>query len=390
MTARREPNIDEGDARRRKAIIRSSAMHRRTFLDLLVAGVAGYAVRPDIVVAAQPAAWHERLPKVELHLHLEGAIPKATLWELIAKYGGDPAIKTREDLDRAFVYRDFSGFLKMWVWMIRYLREYDDYALIGEAVARDLARQNIRYVEGFFSPPDYRRSTLDPQRVTEALRTGVNRVSTIEIALVADLVRDRGVDHARNLLERIGEVRKHGVIGIGIGGFEPGFPAELFEATYERARALGFRTTAHAGEAAGAASVWGAVRTLRVDRIGHATHAAEDPELIKHLAARRIPLELCPLSNVRTGVIASVEAHPLRQYFDAGIPVTLNTDDPLFFGNSLAMELETAQRVHRFTRDEIRSLMLSSIEATWLSSERKKGLAADFLRDPSWNEGRLG
>jgi adenosine deaminase len=253
-------------------------------------------------------------------------------------------------------------------------------------VARDLARQKIRYVEGFVSPPDYRRSKLDPQRVTQALRTGVNRISAIEVALIADLVRDRGVEHARNLLERIGEVRNQGVIGIGIGGFEPGFPPQLFEATFERARALGFRTTAHAGEAAGAASVWGAVRALRVDRIGHGTRAAEDPELVSYLAARRIPLELCPLSNVRTGIIPSVEAHPLRRYFDAGIPVSLNTDDPLFFGNSLAMELESAQRAHRFTRDEIRRLMLTSIEATWLSAERKKRLAADFQRDPSWNE----
>jgi adenosine deaminase len=361
-------------------------MRRRTFLDLLVAGVAGYAVRPSFAVTAQPVAWHERLPKVELHLHLEGAIPKATLWELMTKYGGDRAIKTREDLQRALVYRDFRGFLKMWVWMIGYLREYDDYTLIGEAVARDLARQNIRYVEGFFSPPDYRRSTLEPRRVTEALRAGLNRVSSIEVALIADLVRDRGVDHARNLLERIGEVKSQGVIGIGIGGWEPGFPPELFEATYERARALGFRTTAHAGEAAGAASVWGAVRALRVDRIGHATRAAEDPDLVKYLAARRIPLELCPLSNLRTGVIKSAEAHPLRQYFDAGIPVSVNTDDPLFFGNSLAMELESAQRAHRFTRDEIRRLMLSSIEATWLSADRKQRLAEDFQRDPSWQE----
>jgi adenosine deaminase len=184
----------------------------------------------------------------------------------------------------------------------------------------------------------------------------------------------------------MGEVKTLGVVGIGLGGFEPGFPPELFEATYERARVLGFRTTAHAGEAGGPASVWGAVRALRVDRIGHATRAAEDPELIKHLVSRRIPLELCPLSNVRTRVITSIEAHPLRRYFDAGIPVSVNTDDPTFFGDSLAMELESAQRVHRFTRDEIRRLMLSTIESTWLSAERKKRLAADFQRDPSWNE----
>ena len=140
------------------------------------------------------------------------------MWELITKYGGDRAIKTRDDLERALVYRDFRGFLKMWVWMIGYLREYDDYTLIGEAVARDLARQKIWYVEGFFSPPDYRRSKLDPQRVTEALRLGVSRVPSTDVALIADLVRDRGVEHARNLLERMGEVRNHGVIGIGIGG----------------------------------------------------------------------------------------------------------------------------------------------------------------------------
>jgi adenosine deaminase len=132
--------------------------------------------------------------------------------------------------------------------------------------------------------------------------------------------------------------------------------------------------------------VWGAVRALHVARIGHATRAAEDPKLVRYLAARRIPLELCPLSNLRTGIIKSVEAHPLRQYFDVGIPVSLNTDDPLFFGNSLAMELESAQRAHRFSRDEIRRLMLTSIEATWLSAERKNRLAADFRRDPSWNE----
>ena len=361
-------------------------MRRRTFLDLLATGVAGYAVRPSLGVGAQAASWHARLPKVELHLHLEGATPRAALWELIAKYGGDPAIKSREDLDRALVYRDFGSFLKMWSWMIGYLREYDDFTLIGETVARDLARQNVRYVEGFFSPPDYRRSQLDPQRAIEALRAGLNRVASIEVAIVVDLVRDRGVEHARNLLERIGEARNQGVIGIGIGGFEPGFPPELFEATYERARALGLRTTAHAGEAAGPASVWGALRALRVDRIGHGTRAAEDPDLVKELAVRRIPLELCPLSNVRTGIIKSVETHPLRQYFDAGIPVSLNTDDPLFFGNSLAMELESAQRVHRFTRAEIRQLMLMSIEGTWLNTERKARLATDCQRDSSWNE----
>lgn len=357
---------------------------RRQFVRATALGTIGATLSRVEPAWCQSQSWHERLPKIELHLHLDGALPKATLWELVNKYGGDPAIKSREDLERAFVYSDFRGFLRTYVWMMGYVREYDDWTLIGEAVARDLARQNIRYVEAFFSPPDYRRSKLDPQRATEALRAGLDRVKTIEVALVPDLVRDRGVEHANNLLERMGEVKTLGVIGIGIGGFEPAFPPELFEGTYERARALGLRTTAHAGEAAGPASVWGAVRALRVDRIGHATRAIEDPELVKHLAAQRIPLELCPLSNVRTGVIKSIEAHPLRHYFDASIPVTLNTDDPLFFGNSLAMEFESAQRIHDFTDDEIRRIILSSIDATWLNADRKKALTTEFQREPSW------
>jgi adenosine deaminase len=370
-------------------------MNRRRALRLLAACATGCALRPLAGAAADgpqdarppaDASWLARLPKVELHLHLEGAIPRTTLWELVTKYGGDPAIRSREDLERALVYRDFRNFLQMWVWMTGYLREYDDYTLIGREVARDLARQNIRYVEAFFSPPDFRRSPLSPQRVAEAIRAGLRAVPDVEIALVADLVRDRGADHAKGLLERVAEVRKEGVIGIGIGGWESGFPPEIFESVYERARALGLRTTAHAGEGAGPASVWGAVRALRVDRLGHATRAVEDPALVRHLASARIPLELCPLSNVRTAIIPSVDEHPVRRYFDLGIPVSLNTDDPLFFGNSLVDEFVAVQRFHGFTRQEIRRLILSAVDSSWLPADRKARVADSFRREASWNE----
>jgi adenosine deaminase len=125
--------------------------------------------------------------------------------------------------------------------------------------------------------------------------------------------------------------------------------------------------------------MWGAIRALRVDRIGHATRAAEDPDLVRHLAEQRIPLELCPISNVRTGIISSIRDHPIRRYFDLGIPISLNTDDPLFFGNSLVDELEAAQRVHSFTRDEVRRVI------TWLTADRKARLSAAFRNHPDWN-----
>ena len=181
-------------------------------------------------------------------------------------------------------------------------------------------------------------------------------------------------------------MRDLGVVGIGIGGSEQRFPPELFEAVYARARELQFFTSAHAGEGAGPESVWGAIRTLNVDRIGHATRAVEDPALVSYLADERVPLELCPLSNVKTGVIDSLEDHPVRQYFELGIPVSLNTDDPAFFGNSLVQELMAAHRVHGFDRREIRELIDSAVATSWLGADEKAHLHDGFHRDPAWTE----
>ena len=331
--------------------------------------------------------WFERVPKVEIHLHLEGAIPYGSLLELIRKYGGNPAAPDPLALARLFEYRDFEHFVEIWDWKNGFLREYDDFTLIAEAAARDWALQNIRYVEAFFSPPDFARHGLKAQKIAEAIRAGLSRVKQVDVALVADLVRDSGPEEAFLTLSEIHEVRSLGVIGIGIGGSEQKFPPELFEAVFERARELGFRTSAHAGEAAGAASVWGAIRALRVDRVGHGTRAEEDPSLLDFLAERRIPLEMCPLSNVRTGVVPSIARHPIRRYFERGLVVTVNSDDPKMFGNSLAQEYRCLEAELGFTRDEIRTLILQGIRAAWLPDEGKSRLTESFQLDPDWNMG---
>jgi adenosine deaminase len=331
-------------------------------------------------------SWFERIPKVELHLHLEGAIPHDALWELVQKYGGDPSIPDLEALERRFEYRDFPHFIETWIWKNGFLREYEDFTLIAEAVARDLAGQNIRYVEAFYSPSDFSRHGVETQRLTEAIRTGLSQVPGVEVALVADLVRDFGPEKAAVTLAEVHEVRDLGVVGIGIGGSEQEFPPEPFEAVYEKARHLGFHTSAHAGEAAGAASIWGAIRSLQVDRIGHGTRAEEDESLLDYLAEHQIPLEMCPVSNVRTGVVGSLEEHPIRRYFERGIIVTVNTDDPKMFGNSLAEEYLLLEEKLGFSRDEMRSLILQSIQAAWLSEDRKQQLVKAFRGDPAWQE----
>lgn len=333
------------------------------------------------------AAWFERIPKVELHVHLEGAIPLAVVWELIGKYGGDPDVPDLDALRARYRYRDFPHFIRTWLWQAGYIREYEDFTLIAEAVARELARQNIRYVEAFFSPPDFHRHGLETGRIAEAVRAGLDRVRETEVALVADLVRNYGPDKGDRTLSELAETRGFGVIGIGIGGSEEAFPPEPFAPVYERARSFGFRTSAHAGEVAGPPSIWGAIRALRVDRIGHGTRAHEDPALLDHLATHGPPVELCPVSNVRTGAVASLEVHPVRRYFERGLLVTVNTDDPAMFGTTLAGELALLVERLGFAPEDVRTLQRNAIRASWLSEERKRVLEAELLADPAWELG---
>lgn len=330
--------------------------------------------------------WHDDIPKVELHVHLEGAIPHEALFELITKYGGDPLAPNLSALAKRFAYTDFAHFIEVWIWKNGYLHEYDDFTLIAELFARALAEQNIRYAEVFYSPTPFESRGLTVGGVTRAVRAGLDRVPEIEVALVADLVRNHGAAVGLDAIPQLAEVRELGVIGIGVGGMEAGYAQGEFAPVFEAARAAGFRTTVHAGEAAGADSVWEALRTLAPDRIGHGTRAAEDAALIDHLAEHRIPLEMCPVSNVRTGCVPSLAEHPIRRFFDAGLLVTANSDDPAMFQTSLAGEYRALERDLGFTRDEIRQLVRNAIEASWLPPERKATLAEEFSAHPAWGE----
>ena len=201
--------------------------------------------------------WYRRVPKVELHLHLEGSIPLDALWELIQKYGGEPGVPDMESLRDRFRFRDIPHFLETWTWKNGFLREYEDFAFFSEAVGRSLADQNIRYVEAFLSPARFYSGRLQTARLIEAVRRGLDRVPDVEVALIPDLVRDLRAANAARVLSELAELQSLGVVGIGIGGSEHLHPPELFRDVYSTAREMGFHTTAHAGEAAGAESIWG-------------------------------------------------------------------------------------------------------------------------------------
>jgi adenosine deaminase len=215
-------------------------------------------------------------------------------------------------------------------------------------------------------------------------------VDEIEVALVVDLVRDFGPERGQMTLAEVNEVKQFGVVGVGIGGSEHDIPPEAFEGVFAKARKLGFRTSAHAGEAAGPESVWGAIRRLQVDRIGHGTRIEEDDALLDYVVEQKIPIEMCPISNVRTGVVKSYEEHPVRRYFERGVVMSINTDDPKMFGNSLAEEFKLLVEKRGFTAEDIQKLLLESIEMSWMSERKKQEMLSAFTSDPAWAVKRNG
>jgi adenosine deaminase len=328
--------------------------------------------------------WYKDLPKIELHVHLEGAIPHKALFDLVQKYGGDPSIPNVSALAKRFEYKDFSQFIEAWSWKNQFLCEYEDFSHIAELTARDMADQNICYAELFFSPSLFVRYGLKVQELTNAVRKGLSRVPEIEIALIADLVRDYGPESEMMTLKALNEVKDCGVVGIGIGGSEYEYPPEPFELLYREARNMGFRTNAHAGESSGTQSVWGAINRLRVDRIGHGTRVYEEPELMDYIAENEIPIELCPTSNVRTGTINSIMEHPIRKYFEHGLIISVNTDDPKMFNISLSDEYRLLVQNCGFSKQEICKIILLGIESSWLSEEKKNSLVKKFKQETSW------
>ncbi|MCP4966815.1 MAG: adenosine deaminase [bacterium] len=312
-------------------------------------------------------------PKVELHLHLEGAIPLPTLWDLIEGYGGDPSVPTEAALVDRLQYSDFPQFIDTWWWMTGFVRSYEDFEKVAESVATDLARQNILYAEASFSPTDFERHGLSAQGIALSIRNGLDRVRGTQVVLNCDLVRDTGPDRATTTLRAVLEVAaKTDVRGITIGGSEQTYPPELFSSVYREAAEGGLRLTAHAGEAAGPDSVRGALDELGVERIGHGVRIVEDTDLMARVVADQIPLEVCPTSNIRTGVVSGWDAHPVGVLLDSGANVTISSDDPTFFHTSVAEDLRRVEGLYGAQAD---TLTQRAIRASWMTKKEQASIA---------------
>lgn len=327
-------------------------------------------------VSEKDVAFVRDMPKVELHLHLEGAIPLNTLLQLIYKYEGKDFISI-DELEKKFAYSNFANFIKTWYWKNSFIREYEDYELIAENVALGLANQNIKYTEIYFSPSDFRQFKAPPQEIAIAVRKGLNKHSDkITINLIADLVRDE-IDKMEQF-SQILEVRDQDIIGIGLGGMEKEYPPNLFINVFSEAKKHGLRTTCHAGEAAGSDYIWQAIKDLGSDRIGHGTRATEDPKLVDYLIEHQVPVEMNPISNVKTAVVKSLGEHPVIDFYNRGMLVSINTDDPKMFNTSLEMEYLSLVETFGITKTDIVALARNGISSLWCSKELKDSLNAEL------------
>ncbi|MFQ5966553.1 MAG: adenosine deaminase [Acidimicrobiia bacterium] len=321
----------------------------------------------------------ESMPKVELHVHLEGAIPRTSLWALVEQAGGDPDVPNLAALEHQFRFRDFDHFIDTWVWKNRFLDSYEAFEVGAEAAASELAAQNVVYAEAFFSPSDFSQFGLAPAELALAIRRGLDRADGVQVALIVDVVRDTGPERASDTFEEIREVAESaGIIGVGLGGSEADFPPELFADVYRRARDAGFRLTAHAGEVSGPDSVLTALSVLGVERIGHGIRSVEDRDLLKSLVEHQIPLEVCPSSNLATGLVPSWEEHPIRQLIDAGAMVTLSTDDPAMFATTLSGEYRTVATRYGYDDMLMRQLAQNAVEASWTDTETRLQLQQEL------------
>jgi len=286
-------------------------------------------------------------PLAELHLHLDGSVEPETLLEI------DPSL-TREEIAANTLYSDFAGFLKSFVWVNKRLRTPDDYARVARRLFQRLESEGVAYAEVILSVGVVLWKEQDLPAIYDALMREVSRTQ-ITVRWIFDAIRQFGPEPAKTVFDLAAERVREGVIAIGLGGDEARGPAHLFADLYRGARDRGLRLTCHAGEMTGPASVWEALE-IGSERIGHGIRAIEDPALVAHLAAKNIPLEVCITSNLRTGAVASLAAHPVRKLHDAGVPIILNSDDPALFGCTLTSEYALAAREFGFTESELAGL----------------------------------
>jgi aminodeoxyfutalosine deaminase len=287
-------------------------------------------------------------PKIELHVHLEGTVRAGTLLDIARRNGAALPADTPEGLAGLYDFRDFEHFIETWALTTAVLRTAADFRQVVTDYAAEAAAHGAVYLEGIFSPAEAARRGTSWDEVFTGYCDGAQEARErhgVEVRLTPDIPRGYPIEAAELTARHAVAYAGRGVVGLGLGGLEAQFPPEPFAAAFALARDGGVAAVPHAGEVAGPASIRGALDALSAVRIRHGIRAVEDPELVAELAARGIVLDVCPVSNVRTGAVPSLDRHPLPALIAAGVACSVSTDDPAMFGTDLTADYAAAARL---------------------------------------------
>jgi aminodeoxyfutalosine deaminase len=287
-------------------------------------------------------------PKIELHVHLEGTVRPATLLEIARRNDHALPAETEEGLAALYDFRDFAHFIEIWILTTNALQREEDFRQVVVDYAAEAASHGAVYLEAIFSPGERVKRGVGWVAIFSGYCDGAQEARElhgVEVRLTPDIVRGFPLGEAEQVVRYSARYRERGIVGVGLGGLEADFPPEPYEPAFTLARELGLASVPHAGEVAGPPSVRGALEELGADRVRHGIRAVEDAGLVRELAGRGTVLDVCPISNVRTRAVASLEAHPLPQLVAAGVRCSISTDDPAMFGTDLSADYDAAVRL---------------------------------------------
>ncbi|MFD1832473.1 adenosine deaminase [Streptomyces desertarenae] len=319
------------------------------------------------------------LPKAELHVHHVGSASPRIVSELAARHPGTPVPTDAEALAEFFTFRDFAHFVEVYLSVVDLVRDAEDVRLLTYEVARDMAAQNIRYAELTVTPYSSTRRGIPGPAFMEAIedaRLAAEKELGVVLRWCFDIPGEAGLESAEETARLACELRPEGLVSFGLGGPEVGVPRPQFKPYFDRAIAEGLHSVPHAGETTGPQTIWDALTSLRAERIGHGTSAPRDPRLLEYLAEHRIPLEVCPTSNLATRAVASLEEHPVREMAEAGVLVTVNSDDPPMFGTDLCTEYGIAARLLGLDAAGVAELARNAVHASFAPDDVRRSLLA--------------
>ncbi|MFJ7151797.1 adenosine deaminase [Streptomyces sp. NPDC100445] len=352
---------------------------------------AGTTVDTTGTAAGDLHAFIAGLPKAELHVHHVGSASPRIVAELAARHPDSKVPTDPEALVDYFTFTDFGHFIEVYLSVVDLIRTPEDVRLLTYEVARDLARQQVRYAELTITPFSSVRRGIEERSFMAAIEDA-RKAAEAEFGTVLrwcfDIPGEAGLEAAEETTRLATDdgVRPEGLVSFGLGGPEIGVPRPQFKPYFDRAIAAGLHSVPHAGETTGPQTVWDALTELRAERIGHGTSSARDPRLLAHLAEHRIPLEVCPTSNIATRAVRTLEEHPLAEFVRAGVLVTINSDDPPMFGTDLNNEYAVAARLLGLDERGLAALAKNAVESSFLDAEGKARIVAEI---DTYTAGRL-